>query len=58
MLLQKQLKELVKGNFVFRNTRYGSRVITKEMADFSAIKSHFDDQRSLKLHFTRNHRSP
>jgi hypothetical protein len=40
--LQKQLTELVKGNFEFRNTRNRIRIVTKEMADFSAIKSHFD----------------
>jgi hypothetical protein len=32
--LQKKLKGLVKGNFEFRNTRTGTRVVTKEMADF------------------------
>jgi hypothetical protein len=38
--LQKQLKKLVKGDFEFRNTRNGTRVITKSMADFEAVKSH------------------
>jgi hypothetical protein len=33
--LQRQLKGLVKGNFDFRNTRNGTRVVTKEMEDFS-----------------------
>jgi hypothetical protein len=36
--LQKQLNGLVKGSFEFRNTRNGTRVVTKEMTDFSVIK--------------------
>jgi hypothetical protein len=39
--LQKHLKGIVKGSFEFRNTKNGTRVLTKEMADFSAIKSFF-----------------
>jgi hypothetical protein len=42
--LQKQLKGFVKGKFEFRNTRNGTRVVTKEMVDFSVIKEHFNDQ--------------
>jgi hypothetical protein len=42
--LQNHRTELVKGNFKFRNTRNGTRIVTKEMADFSAIKSYFDNQ--------------
>jgi hypothetical protein len=44
MQLQKQLKGLVKGSFEFRSTRNGTRVVTKEMADFSAIKEYFNSQ--------------
>jgi hypothetical protein len=40
--LQRQLKGLLKGNFAFRHTRNGTRVVTKKMADFSAICSHFE----------------
>jgi hypothetical protein len=32
--LQQQLKGLVKGSFAFRNTRNGTRIVTKEMAVF------------------------
>jgi hypothetical protein len=46
--LQKQLKGLVKGSFEFRNTRTGTRVVTKEMADFSAIKQYLNSQ---NLHY-------
>jgi hypothetical protein len=40
--LQKQLKNVVKEDFQFRNTRSGTRVLTIGMADFLAIKSHFE----------------
>jgi hypothetical protein len=40
--LQGQLKGLLKGNFEFCNTRNGTRIVTKEMADFSTIRSHFE----------------
>jgi hypothetical protein len=40
--LQRQLKGLLKGNFEFHNIRNGTRVVTKEMAGFSAIRSHFE----------------
>jgi hypothetical protein len=39
--LQKQLKSVVKGDFEFRSTRNGTRVVTKGMADFEAVKSYF-----------------
>jgi hypothetical protein len=40
--LQKQLQMVVKENFEFRSTRNRTRVITKGMADFQSVKSHFD----------------
>jgi hypothetical protein len=46
--LQKRIKGIVKGSFEFRNTKNGTRVLAKEMADFSAIKSFF---LSEKLYF-------
>jgi hypothetical protein len=42
MQLRRQLKGLLKGNFEYRNTRNGTRVVTKEMVDFSANRSHFE----------------
>jgi hypothetical protein len=42
MHLQKVIKSVVKENFEFRNTRNGTRVITKILADFSAVKSHLE----------------
>jgi hypothetical protein len=41
--LQKQLKDVVKADFEFRNTRNGTRVITKGVADFEAVKSHLSN---------------
>jgi hypothetical protein len=39
--LQKQLKNVVKDDFEFLSTRNGTRVVTKGMDDFEAIKAHF-----------------
>jgi hypothetical protein len=41
--LQKQLKSVVKENFQFRSTQNGTRVITKGVADFEAVRSHFSN---------------
>jgi hypothetical protein len=40
--LMKQLKCVAKQAFEFRNTRNGTRVITKGMVDFQAVKLHFE----------------
>jgi hypothetical protein len=42
--LQKQLKNVVKGDFKFRSTRNVTKVVNKGMADFEAVKSHFTKQ--------------
>jgi hypothetical protein len=42
--LQKHLKGLVEVSFEFRNTRNGTRIVTKEMADCSAIKEYLNSQ--------------
>jgi hypothetical protein len=42
--LQKRLKSVTKSDFELCSTKNGTRVLTKEMANFSAIKSHFDTQ--------------
>jgi hypothetical protein len=42
MQLQRNIKGIVTGNFEFRNTRSGTRIVTKEMADFSAIRKHLE----------------
>jgi hypothetical protein len=42
--LQRQLKNVAKGDFEFRNTKNGTRVITKSMTDFKTVKSFFSTQ--------------
>jgi hypothetical protein len=39
--LQKQLKDVAKQEFEFRSTRNATRVVTKDMLDFEAVKAHF-----------------
>jgi tRNA U34 5-carboxymethylaminomethyl modifying enzyme MnmG/GidA len=56
--LQKQLKELVKGNFELRNTRNRTGVVNDKTEDFSAIKSHFDDQRTSYFTFYPKSQKP
>jgi hypothetical protein len=43
MQLQKRIKAIVTSNFEFRNNMSGTRIVTKEMADFSAIRKHLED---------------
>jgi hypothetical protein len=40
--LQKQQQNVVKEIFEFRSTKNETRVITRGMADFQSVKSHFD----------------
>jgi hypothetical protein len=40
--LQKDVKGLVKGNFEFRSTRNWTRVVTRKMTDYSAIRALLD----------------
>jgi hypothetical protein len=42
--LQKKLTGLVEGNLEFRTSRNGTRVVTREMADFSAVKAYFTSE--------------
>jgi hypothetical protein len=42
MKLQRQIRDVVRDNFEFRNTRNGTKIVTKEMEDFSAIKKHLE----------------
>jgi hypothetical protein len=44
--LQKQFKGVVKENFEFRSSRNGTRVVTKDMMDYQAVK-HFLNTQSL-----------
>jgi hypothetical protein len=40
--LQKQLKTVAKQSFEFRTIRNGTRVITKDMVYYLAVKAHID----------------
>jgi hypothetical protein len=40
--LQSDVKDHVKGEYEFRNTRNGTRIIAKEKADYSAMKSYLE----------------
>jgi hypothetical protein len=56
MQLQKVIQRVVKENFEFRNTKNGTKVITKTLADYAAVKSHL---KTPKLpHFTFYPKSP
>jgi hypothetical protein len=47
--LQWQLTKITTGNFEFRNTRNGARIVTKEMADFSAMKKYLEKNKPSLL---------
>jgi hypothetical protein len=57
ILLQKQLKVVVSENFEFRSTRNGTRVITRNMADFQSFKSHFDSQNLSYYFFSKSEKT-
>jgi hypothetical protein len=42
MKFQGELKPLIKGTFEFRTTRNGIKVVTKDMADYSALMRYLD----------------
>jgi hypothetical protein len=52
--LQRNVREIVKGDFEFRNTRSGTRIITKNMGDFSAIRKYLEGKNLS--HFTLFHK--
>jgi hypothetical protein len=41
--LQKKLKGVTRQTFELRNTRSGTRVVTKDMVDYQAVKAHFTE---------------
>jgi hypothetical protein len=53
MQLQRKVKDIVTGNFDFRNIRSGTRIVTKEMADFSAIKKFLENKNLSDFTFYR-----
>jgi hypothetical protein len=56
--LQRDLKEYVKGEYEFRNTRNGTRITTKEMVDYLAIKSYLEKNNLQYLTFYPNSEKP
>jgi hypothetical protein len=56
--LQKQHIGVVSENFEFRSTRNGTGVITKTMADFQIVKSHFDSHKlPYNSHFPKTRKA-
>jgi hypothetical protein len=53
--LQRHIRDIVKGDFDFRNTRSGSRIITKEMEDIYSIRKYLEGKNLS--HFTFFHKS-
>jgi hypothetical protein len=55
--LQRQLKALLKGNFEFRRNRNGTKIVTKEITDFSTIRSHFGKNNVLYItYYPKSHK--
>jgi hypothetical protein len=52
-----QLQRQLKGNFEFRSTRNGTRIVTKEVEDFSTIRSHFQSNNLQYFRSVPNPRS-
>jgi hypothetical protein len=55
--LQRHIRDIVTGYFEFRNTRSGARIVTKEMADFSAIRKHLGNNNLSYYTFSQNQRN-
>jgi hypothetical protein len=53
--LQRHIRDIVKGDFEFRNTRSGTRIITKEIEDFSTIRKYLEGKNLS--YFTFFHKS-
>jgi hypothetical protein len=58
MQLQRQVKNIATDSFEFRNTRRGTRIVTKEMADFSAKKKHLEIHKFSYFTFFPKYKKP
>jgi hypothetical protein len=58
ILLQRQINNITRDNSEFRNTRSGAKIITKEMADFPAIKNSLKLTTFPILHSPQNLKTP
>jgi hypothetical protein len=56
--IQSDLKDHVKGQYEFRNTRNGTSIITKEMVDYSAMKSYMEKNNLHHFTFSSNSEKP
>jgi hypothetical protein len=56
--LQSDLKDHIKGEYEFRNTRNGTRIITKEMTEYSAMKSYLQKNNLHYFTFSPNFEKP
>jgi hypothetical protein len=56
--LQSDLKGYVKGEYEFQNTRNGTRIITKEITDYSAMKSYLEKNNLQYFTFPPNSEKP
>jgi hypothetical protein len=56
--LQSDIKDHIKGECDFRNTQNGTCVITKEMADYSAMKSYLEKNNLYYFTFSPNSEKP
>jgi hypothetical protein len=56
--LQSDVKDHVKGEYEFRNIRNGTRIISKEMADYSAMKSYLEGNNLHYFTFSLNSEKP
>jgi hypothetical protein len=56
--LQSDLKEHIKGEYEFKNSQYGTRIIIKEMAEYSAIKSYLEKNNLHYFTFPPNSKKP
>jgi len=52
---QKEIKAITKGSFELRNTKHGTRAISREMADYLAIKNQLE---KTKIHYYTFHLPP
>jgi hypothetical protein len=52
------LKKHVKGEYEFRNARNGTSILTKEMADYSAMKSYLEKNNLQYFTFSPNSEEP
>jgi hypothetical protein len=56
--LQRDLKEHVKGEYEFRNTRNGTHIITKEMVNYLAMISYLEKNNLQYFTFDPNSEKP